>query len=540
MTKDTIATSDSPWAPLSRPLFRAFWIVTIVSNVGSWMHEVGAGWLMATLSPSPVYVSLIQAASSLPVFLLALPAGALSDIIDRRRYLLVAQLYLVLVASALAIIVFVGTVTPNILVLMTFMMGIGSAMMMPAWAALTPEIVDRPILQPAIALNSMGMNVARALGPALAGIIIARVGTHAVFAINAVSFFGVVLFLYRWRRAPRPTRLPVERFSSAVRAGLRYARHAPSLHAAAIRGVGFFLFASVIWALLPLIAKDHVGGGPTTYGILVAAIGAGAVSGAIGLPSLRARLSRDALVAAAGAALAVSLAILANVHTMIWVVLIMFVIGMAWIVALSTLQVTAQLALPDWVRARGLSVFMTVFMGAMALGSVTWGQFTAATSLTTALTAAAAGLLLAIPLTWRWRLASVDTLDLSPSMHWPEPAVGSDVAMERGPVLITIHYDVVAEQVDRFLDTMQALRGERLRDGAYAWGLFENTETENRFVETFEVASWLEHLRQHDRVTESDRALQLQVRQLLKAGTTPVISHYVGRRRANTLPGYKV
>ena len=517
----------SAWSPLKIPLFRALWLATIASNIGTWMHDIGAGWLMTSLSPTPVMVALVQTATTLPILFLALPAGALADIVDRRRYLLVIQVWLAGVAALLALLTFAGMTTAWLLVALTFAMGIGAAMMMPAWAAVTPELVPRAELQGAIALNSMGMNVARAIGPAIAGVVVSAAGTGAVFALNAVSFLGVMAVLFMWKREAAATTLPAERFFSALRTGFRFARHHGPLQSAVIRGIEFFLFASAPWALLPLIAKDLIGGGPQTFGILVAAIGAGAVLGALMLPRLRKKVSKDMLVAGATVLYAVAMLALAYLTNLPSLVVAMALSGMAWIAVLSSLQVAAQLALPNWVRSRGLAVFMAAFMGSMALGSLMWGNVAQQTSIATALVVAATGAVLAIGLTCRWKIGTIEDIDQTPSMHWPCPVTHEGVTPDRGPVMVTIGYRVQDAQRDAFLSVVRDLSKRRKRDGAFAWGVLEDTAAPNRFVEYFMVESWLEHLRQHERVTNADRVLQESVRGMLVADSEPEIMHYV-------------
>jgi len=520
-------TVSSAWSPLKIPLFRMLWIATLASNIGTWMHDIGAGYLMTTLSPTPIMVALVQAATSLPIFLLALPAGALADIIDRRRYLLAIQVWLTLVSATLGILTLTGVTTAWMLVAATFCMGLGSAMMLPAWAALTPELVPRSELPSAIALNSMGVNVARAIGPALAGVIISMAGTGAVFLLNAVSYAGVILVLYTWKRAADASELPAERFFSAMRTGYRFARHAPELQASLVRGLGFFLFASASWALLPLLARGIGDGGPQVFGLLVAFIGVGAVTGAFALPRLRQRLSRDVLVAIGSVLYALSLVALANSQHLYLLCGVMAASGFAWITVLSSLQVAAQMALPNWVRSRGLALFMMTFMGSMAFGSLTWGKIAEHSSMAVALEIAAAGLILAVALTWRWRISSIGDKDLSPSMHWPSLAGYTAISNDRGPVLVTVQYQVMPDRHAPFLELMQSVGKARKRDGSYAWGIFEDTDQPGHFIETFNVESWLEHRRQHVRVTDDDRALQAQVRELLQPGTQPVIGHFV-------------
>ena len=520
----------SAWTPLGDPLFRALWIATLVSNIGTWMHDVGAGWLMTSLSPSPVMVALVQTATTLPVFLLALPAGALADIVDRRRFLIVVQLWMGCVAALLATTVFIGVVSAWSLLVLTFAMGIGAAMMIPAWAAITPEIVPRRELQSAIALNSMGINVARAIGPALAGVIVSYAGTGAVFALNALSYAGIIIVLVRWQRTVPRTELPAERFFGSLRHGVRFALHAPALQAAVIRGAGFFLFASASWALLPLIVRNLPDGGPQAFGILVASIGVGAVLGALVLPALREKLSRDLQVVLASVLYALVLLGLATVDQLWPLAGVMTVAGVAWITILSSLQVAAQMALPNWVRSRGLAVFMAVFMGSMALGSLVWGGIAQFLSVNQSLIIASVGALVAAALTWRWKVSGVESVELTPSMHWPTPRVYDTIENDRGPVLVTIEYDVQPEKVQEFIRALRELGRNRQRDGAFFWSVFEDTERPNYFIETFSVESWLDHLRQHERVTEADKAIQEFLKTLLVEGATPMVKHYVAPR----------
>lgn len=521
----TQTTTTSAWSPFGIPVFRALWIATLVSNIGTWMHDIGAGWLMTSLSPSPVMVALVQTATTLPVFLLALPAGALADIIDRRRHLIATQVFMAITAACLSVIALTGAATPWLLVALTFAMGLGTAMTMPAWGAIVPELVPRSELPAAIALNGMGINVARAIGPAVAGVIVSMAGSGAVFALNTLSFIGVVAVLYFWKRESHQSELPAERMVGAMRAGLRFARHSAELQAAVIRGLGFFLFASASWALLPLIAKNLVNGGAQAFGILVASVGLGAVAGAVALPKFREKVSRDILVAGATLVYALCLFALAGLDRLLPLTLVMALSGVAWIAVLSSLQVAAQMALPNWVRSRGLAVFMSAFMGSMALGSLFWGKLAELYGIDHALTVAAIGAAVGVLITWRWRVGGAETLDLTPSMHWPlPPPVNSH---DQGPVLVTIEYAVQEEKVTDFLTRIRQLGKQRRRDGAFTWGVFEDTERPCHFVETFSDESWLAHLRQHERVTAESRKLQLSIKACLLESNHPVVRHYL-------------
>src|SRR5438876_11538086 len=362
--------TQSPWSPLRNTLFRNLWIASIVSNVGTWMHEVGAGWLMTSLSSSPSMVALVEAADSLPVMLLAMPAGALADIVGRRRLLIAVQVHFLIVIGALALLTALDMTTPWGLLAFTFAVAVGTALAMPAWAAIVPELVAADELPSAIALNSVGINISRAIGPAIAGVLVASVGVWPVFALNALSCVGILAVLLRWRREHHKSALPAERFLSAIRVGLRFVTHTRTLQAVLIRGAAFFIFASATWSLFPLVVRTELRRGPEVYGLLLTCIGIGAVAGAVLLPRVRDKLSRSAMVAAASALYALAALALAYVHNLGLLMVAMLATGVAWIAILAALQVSAQLTLPAWVRARGLAAFVVVFMGGMALGSI--------------------------------------------------------------------------------------------------------------------------------------------------------------------------
>ena len=529
------ADGGSSLSPFYHPTFTVLWIATVGSNVGTWMQNAASGWLMTGLDPDPFVVSLVQVASSLPMFALALPAGALADIVDRRHLLIVIQTVVVTLVAAFGLLVWLGRVTPALLLSFSFLAGAAAALIAPAWQSIVPQLVPREHLQPAVALNSIGVNVSRAVGPALAGLIIAAWGLAAPFWLNALSTLGVIAALIWWRSSGEgaPTRLPVERFGRAIRAGLRHAHYNPHLRAALVRSAGFFIFASGYWALLPLVARDQVAGGPKFYGILLGTIGAGTVAGAFVLPWLKRTLGADKLVVAGTVGTAVALLLFGLARQPVAALMASLVAGLSWIAVLATLNVSAQIALPAWVRGRGLSIYGTVMFGGLTLGSAIWGQVAAITSLPAAHFAAAAGALLAIPLLWRWKLQTGAAVDLAPSMHWPEPVLSSDIEADRGPVLVTVEYRIRSDDRDAFLDAVAKLANERRRDGAFDWDVFEDAAQEGRFVETFLLDSWIEHLRQHERVTHADRVLQEAVNGFQAEGT-PQVTHLVsaGRRGA--------
>lgn len=520
----------SPWAPLERPVFRSLWIATLISNIGTWMHDIGAAWLMTTLAPSPIMVSLVQAATTLPMFLFALPAGVLADIIDRRRFLIFAQCLMLATATLLAALQFMGLVTPAILLLATFGLGLGAALNAPPFQAIVPELVRKEEISSAVALNSLGINIARAIGPALGGAIVAAAGPGAVFALNGVSVLAVLIALVRWQREPRSGALPPERFFGALRAGFRYVRQAPDFHTVLIRAGAFFVFASATWALLPLIARQELGLGAGGYGVLLGFLGAGAVCGAVALPRLRDRLSGNAVTGIATVVFTVVALGFAYLRSFPVACVLAFLAGTGWIAMLTTLNVAAQMALPNWVKARTLAVFLVVFNGCMAGGSALWGAIATELDIPTALTIAAVGQALALLLVSRRTLPS-QLANLTPSLHWPAPAVASDPDLDRGPVLVTVEYAVPSERAEAFVSAMQDMRRIRRRDGAIFWELFEDTAVPGRWLEVFELETWVEHLRQHGRVTESDRVTQERVREFHAGTAPPAVSHLIAAPR---------
>ena len=504
------------------------WLATVVSNIGSWMHEVGAGWLMAELSTSPIMVALVQTATSMPVFLLAVPAGALADIFDRRLYLITAVFWMMFIAFVLGILTLAGITNEWILVVLTFALGIGTAMMMPAMASITPELVPRHELHKAVALNAMGINISRAIGPACAGVIIAAAGSGAVFLINAVSFLLVVVVLWKWQRQVQKSNLPAERFFSAIRTGVRFVMHAATLQAALVHSFSFFIFASALWAMLPLVARDLLQGGPRTYGILLAAIGVGAVAGALILPAIRSRFNGDQMIAGATIIYALAMLVTGHLNHFLPNIIFMAICGVSWIIMISTLSTTAQLSLPNWVRSRGLAIMTAILMGSLAFGSIIWGSVAKYTGITVALTAAAIGALIALVFSYRWRIGGVEKFDLTPSMHWNMPVTHEQITHDRGPVMVVVHYRIIPDNRDEFLALMHELSRIRRRDGAYAWDVLEDVKDPVHFIEYYMVESWLEHLRQHERVTNTDKMLQEKIKQLLVDKKQPEVTHFVG------------
>lgn len=517
-------------APLRQPVFAVLWVAMVLGNTGTFMRDVASAWLVTDLSASPAAVALVRAAGTLPIFLLAIPAGVLSDILDRRRFLIGIQLMLALVSATLVIMAASGLLTVTGLVVLTFLGGIGAALMGPTWQAIVPELVSRPDLKSAVALNSLGINIARAIGPAVGGLILASLGAAVTYGADLASYVVVIAALLWWTRPPKPDDPLSERFGGAFRAALRYARASRELHIVLLRAAVFFGCTSAVWALLPLVARTILGGGASFYGILLGAVGAGAILGALVLPVLRRHLGPDGLVLAASLIAALVMALLALGPIQAAATGLMLLLGSAWIIALTTLNGTTQAILPNWVRGRALAIYLTVFNGAMTIGSIGWGLVAQALGLVASLLIGALCLTAAATLMYRMRLPEGEA-DLTASTHWPEPVLAEPVAHDRGPVLVLVEYRVARTDRDRFLEAISHLGAERRRDGASGWGTTEDAADPERIVEWFMLESWAEHLRQHRRVSKADADAQAAVLRFHQGPGKPEVRHLLGMTR---------
>lgn len=529
-------TTDS-FAPLRQSAFAVLWAATVLGNTGTFMRDVASAWLVTDLSASPMAVALIQVAGTLPIFLLAIPAGVLSDILDRRRFLIGIQVLLAGVSTTLMLLSYTGLISVGSLIALTLVGGVGAALMGPTWQSIVPELVPRADVRSAVALNSLGINIARSIGPALGGLLLATFGAALTYGLDVFSYVLVIAALVWWRRPPDAANELREHFAGALRAGLRYARASRDLHRVVLRAIAYFLFASAIWALLPLVARDLLGGDAGFYGLLLGAVGVGAIAGAILLPRLRAHLDADGLMLAAAAGTALAMGSLALAPPRWLSLVLLFALGVAWIISLTTLNATAQAVLPNWVRGRGLAIYLTVFNGSMAGGSMVWGLVAQQIGVPSTLLVSGCGLILVAVAMLRYRLPAVSN-DLMPSNHWPEPLVAAAVAADRGPVLILIHHRVRQADHGAFLSALGPLSDERRRDGAYAWGVTEDANEPTHIVEWFMVESWAEHLRQHKRVTNADADLQRALVSYQIDGRPPVVEHFLalGIRRAASPP----
>ena len=500
----------SPFAPLRSRLFLAIWIAAMASNVGTWVQSVGEKWLMAELTRSPLLMSLIETGATLPMLILSMPGGAIADIVDRRRLLLLTQAWMLLAAATMAILSALHMVTPAILITMSMLLGVGGALNAPAWQASVPDLVPKDQIAAGVALNSAGFNVSRAIGPALGGLVVGWLGATWAFALNAVSFIGVLVVLKGWKRQPVTTDLPAERFTAAMKVGLRYTRHRRALQVILLRGGGFVFFGGPVFSLLPTLAIHRLNLGSTAFGLLLGCVGIGAVAATLVLPRLKARVSPNAILAIATSVYACGLLVLAFVVHAVPVALALLVCGGGWLTVLSTCNTGVQLSVPSWVRARALGVYITVWGGAMAGGAAFWGWIGEHRGIHTAFAAAGIGMLLMLAATARLKIQALhEPMDLSP--HHLKPHSPELIHPDEGPILTVLEYRVPEERKQTFQEAMREVRRIRIRDGAVRWSLFQDLAPPEpgllRFTESFLSSSWGEHLRQHHRATVEDRAV---------------------------------
>ncbi|MBV36508.1 MAG: MFS transporter [Rickettsiales bacterium] len=528
--KPVMSNQSSALSPFKYKSFLVMWIATLVSNIGTWMHSVGAGWLMTELSSSALLVSLVQTATTLPVFIFALPAGTLADLFDKHKMLLIINSFMLSVALLLAILVLNEMVTPILLLALTFLLGIGTAFMAPTWQAVIPSLIPKKELPQAVALGSISINVSRAIGPALSGVLIATVALSSPFFVNAITFVFIIVALF-WllkRREKQPA-LASKRFWPAIKVGVSHSLYNPALKATMLHILVFMIFANAFWALLPVIIRDNLGANASYYGLVMSLIGIGAVITALYLPKIKNYLTPNRLVLVGTLLVSLATLLFALVSNKIIALILSFTFGCGWMLVLSTINVSAQQALPEWVRARGLAVFMVVFFGGMSLGSVAWGWIAEISTLNTALISSAIGGIACSLLIIKFKLQQGANMDLSPSRHWPTPQVHTQVENDKGPVKIIIHYKISEANRDTFLSKVKDLKASRRRNGAYNWGIYEDTEVEGHFIEHFMEVSWAHHLMHHENVTNEDKPLLDEVKALDEREAGPTVKHYLYR-----------
>jgi len=524
-------------SPLRNRVFRAVWLASMASNFGGMIQSVGASWMMTSIAGSAEMVALVQASITLPIMLLSLLSGALADTLDRRRMMLAAQIFMLLVSLALAAAAWAGVITPWRLLIFTFLIGCGTAFNGPAWQASVGDMVERRDLAGAVALNSMGFNIARSLGPAIGGAIVAALGAATAFAINAASYVGLILVLFRWRPAPSERTLPRETVGVAMAAGVRYVWMSPAIRVVLARSLVFGIAASSIPALMPLIARDVIAGGPLTYGLLLGAFGGGAVAGAFASAPLRRTLSSEALVRWACLGFAAAAALAGISAFLPATMALLFAAGSAWVLVLSNFNVTVQLSSPRWVAARALALYQMAAFGGMAAGSWIWGHSAEHWGIAVALGAAALVQLACAALGLWIPLPHAAETNLAPLRLWQAPETAVPVEMRTGPVVVTIEYRIAEADRQAFLSAMSERRRTRRRDGARHWTLLRDLADPDLWIERFHLPTWLDYIRHNNRITKADAETHDRVRALHRGPAPPVVHRMIERQTGAVTEG---
>ena len=520
----------SPLAPFRNDTFRLIWVASLASNFGGLIQAVGAAWMMASISTSANMVALVQASTALPIMLFSVASGALADNFDRRRIMLTAQGFMLVVSATLTLLAWYDLLTPWLLLTFTFLIGCGTALNNPAWQASVGDMVPREDVPSAVALNSMGFNMTRSVGPAIGGAIVAAAGAAAAFAVNAVSYFALLFALFRWKPAIPASTLPREDFARAVTAGLRYVTMSPNILRVMFRGFAFGLAASAILSLLPLVARDLVAGGPFTYGILLGCFGFGAIGGALLSARLRERFTGETIVRMAFAGFAVSAAITATSTLSIVTGGALLIAGACWVLALSLFNTTVQLSTPRWVVGRALSLYQTTTFGGMAGGSWVWGTLADTHGAPTSLYVSAGVMVLGAAIGLRYALPQFEALDLAPLNRFSEPNLPLDLKPRSGPIVVLIDYEIDEADIPAFLTAMTERRRIRIRDGAGQWALMRDLENPTLWTETYHVPTWVEYVRHNQRRTQADAENGERLRRLHRGSEGPRVHRMIERQ----------
>lgn len=521
-------------APMRHAIFRDVWIFSLISNFGGLIQSVGASWMMSSIG-TPTMVALVQASTALPFMLLSLVAGAVADRFDRRLVMVWAQSFMLIVSALLAGVAWLHWTTPVLLLTFTFLIGIGTVFNSPAWQVSVSEMVPRDELPGAISLNSMGFNIARAFGPAVGGAIVAAAGTAVAFGANAISYLGLIVVLLRWKPV-RPVKTMVdERLGAAISAGLRYVAMSPDICIVLLRGAAFGVAGASVSALMPLIARDLVGGGALTFGLLLGAFGAGAVGGALLNVRLRRACSAEMLVIGSTVTYALATAALGLGLPLIATMALLAITGGGWVLMLSTFNVTVQMSAPRWVVARAVAIYQMLTFGGMAAGAWLWGLVAADRGVSTALIASGIATLLTVTLGLKWRMPQPEGLDLNPLMPHREVNIALDIEARSGPIVISIAYEIDEADVPAFLAAMADRRRIRRRDGARQWTLLRDLSDTRLWIERYRTPTWNDYLRHMQRLTQADAAISIRVRALHRGENPPEIQRMI-ERQTGSLP----
>ncbi len=523
------ASSPAPittTSPLSIPIFRAVWIASLISNFGGLIQSVGASWMMISLHASPQQVALVQASTTLPIMFFALVAGAIADNLDRRHVMLAAQIFMLLVSAVLALFAWMGWLTPWLLLMFTFLVGCGTALNGPAWQASVGDLVPKPMLSGAVTFNSMGFNIARSLGPAIGGVIVAAAGAATAFFANAVSYLALIAVLLRWHPHRPESKLPSEALGSAMMSGIRYVAMSPGVRVILFRSLVFGLGASAVPALTALVARDLVSGGPLTFGLLLGGFGFGAIGGALSSIRLRARFTSEIVVRIAAIALISGTLVVAFSRLLPVTVIGMMMAGGGWVLAMSTLNVSVQMATPRWVVARTVSIYQMTVFGAMAIGSWLVGVIAETHTTSIALVTAAASLVVSFLLGFVLPLPKVESIDLDPR-GWEAPETALHIEPRSGPIVVTIEYRIAEGDIDRFVAAMNERRRIRRRDGARHWTLLRDLMDTELWIERYHVATWLDYVRHNQRRTHADADNSREIFGLHRGDKSPKVSRRI-------------
>ncbi|WP_425513708.1 MFS transporter [Ensifer oleiphilus] len=523
-------TRISPLAPFKHDIFRTIWIASLASNFGGLIQSVGAAWLMTSISSSANMVALVQASTALPIMMFSLVSGALADNFDRRRIMLIAQCFMLTVSALLTVCAYLGIITPWLLLLFTFLIGCGTALNNPSWQASVGDMVPRDDLPAAVALNSMGFNITRSVGPAIGGVIVATAGAAAAFAANSLSYFAILFALVRWRREVTMSPLPRETLGRAITAGLRYVVMSPNIGKVLVRGFLFGLSASAILALLPLVARNLVQGGPLTYGLMLGAFGLGAIGGALLSARLREMMSSEAIVRLAFGGFALSTLVIAFSPYAWLSCLMLLASGASWVLALSLFNTTVQLSAPRWVVGRALSLYQTMTFGGIAGGSWLWGTTAEQYGATNALFASCLLMLAGAAVGLRLPLPEFKSLNLDPLNRFNEPLLELDLKPRSGPIVIMIDYEIDDADIPEFLETMAERRRIRIRDGAGHWALMRDLEIPTTWTETYHVPTWVEYVRHNQRRTQADASVGDKLTALHRGTAPPRVHRMIERQ----------
>lgn len=522
--------SRSPFSPLSYPAFRMIWLATLVSNLGSLIQNVGAGWMMAELTPSHDMIALVQAATALPVMLLAIPAGAFADNMPRRTIMLISQSFMAVVSVALAIASWQGLLTPWTLLIFTFLLGAGSALHMPSWQASVRDLVPLQDLPTAVTLNSMSFNLMRAVGPAAGGALVAWAGASAAFALNAVSYTALIYALFVWKAPREEKHLPAERLDSAIAAGLRYVILSPNLRRVMARGLIFGMPGVAGLALMPVITRDLLRAEAGVYGLLLGAFGVGAIIGALFSPILRQKLHVETIVRTGFVVFASGLVVTGLSARIPLTLLGLMICGTAWVSVLSLFNVSTQLAAPRWVVGRSIAIYQALTFGGMAAGSWIWGSISESFGVSNALYIAAALLILGAAAGFLMPMPDMSEQDLDPANTFHEPALRLNMKARSGPIMIMVDWEIAPENTQAFLTEMTRRRQVRMRDGARHWTLMRDLENPDIWVETYHVPTWIEYIRHNQRTTRADVEVHQVLLKLHRGPGKPHVHRMIERR----------